>query len=246
VEAILDHNCMHHATVLPRAQVSITRNQAHKRGLGQLRSIHIPHVVKQPHGLAQAPNADVSTNYRIPRHRVPSWHSVEHPACGAHVAEQCSSLKREAQREVSPEHGVVEERLGRRRGGGRHDGEVERPARGIGVAEARVAGDEEGHEVAVGGEAGDSGERVRVTRVTVGVAWSSGRAGADMADGDGGAGLRRGAPDREAASDSAGRSAVAFYSPTRATGMPPTTANRGATHVHLAADGRDPLGFLFF
>jgi hypothetical protein len=48
------------------------------------------------------------------------------------------------------------------------------------------------------------------------------------------------------ASDSAGRSTVALYSPTRATDMPPTTANRGATHVHLAADGRGPLGFLFF
>jgi hypothetical protein len=71
--------------------------------------------------------------------------------------------KREAQGEVSPERGIVEERLGRRRGGGRRDGEVKRPTRGIGVAEARVAGDEEGREVAVGGEAGDSGERVRAT-----------------------------------------------------------------------------------
>jgi hypothetical protein len=165
VEAILDHNCMHHATVLPRTQVSITRNQAHKGGLGRLHSIHIPRVVKQPHDLAQAPSADVSTNYRIPCHRVPSWHSVEHPTCGAHVVEQCSALKREAQGEVSPEHGIVEERLGRRRGGCR-DGEVEHPTRGIGVAEARVAGDEEGCEVAIGGEAGDSGERVRATRVS--------------------------------------------------------------------------------
>jgi hypothetical protein len=77
------------------------------------------------------------------------------------------------------------------------------------------------------------------------VAQSSGLAGAALAHGDGGVGLRRGAPDRGAASDSTGRSPVAFYSPTRGTDMPPTTAHRGATHVHLAADGRGPLGFFF-
>jgi hypothetical protein len=84
------------------------------------------------------------------------------------------------------------------------------------------------------------------TRVIAGVARSSGLAGTALADGDGGAGLRRGALDREAASDSADRSVVAFYSPTRAADMPPTIANRGATHVHLATDRRGPLGFLFF
>jgi len=80
-------------------------------------------------------------------------------------AEERGGLAREAQGEVAPEHGVVEEWLGRRRGGGGGGGRgggggVEDPARGIGVAEAGVAGDEEGREVAVGGEAGDNGERV--------------------------------------------------------------------------------------
>jgi hypothetical protein len=249
VEAILDHNCMHHATVLPRTQVSITRNQAHKRGLSRLCSIHIPHVVKQPHDLAQAPSGDVSTNYRIPRHRVPSWHFVEHPACGAHVTEQCSGLKREAQGEVSPEHGVVEERLGRRRGGGRHDSEVKRPARGIRVAKARVAGDEEGREVAVGGEVGDSGEQVRVTRVAAGVAWSSGLAGAALADGDGGAGLRRGAPDREAALDrgarTRGRSDTGRLYGAGVIAVPPRAANPGKARGGLAADRRPHMSVNF-
>jgi hypothetical protein len=77
------------------------------------------------------------------------------------------------------------------------------------------------------------------------VARSSSLAGAALADGHGGVGLRRGAPDRGAASYSAGQSVVAFYSPTRATDMPPTTANQSATHVHLAADPWGPLGFLF-
>jgi hypothetical protein len=103
-----------------------------------------------------------------------------------------------------------------------------------------VRGEEDGSQ---GGEAGEGGRSMEGHRR---VARSSGLAGAAVADGDGGAGLRRGALDRGAASDSAGRSAVAFYSPTRATDMPPTTANQGATHVHLAADGQGPLGFLFF
>nr|CAB3490159.1 unnamed protein product [Digitaria exilis] len=89
-------------------------------------------------------------------------------AGGEHGAEEPRGLTREAQGEVSPEHGVVEERLGRRRGGGGHGG-VEGPARGIGVAEADVAGDEEGREVAVGGEAGDDGERVGAAGVGGGV-----------------------------------------------------------------------------
>lgn len=79
-----------------------------------------------------------------------------------HGAEERRGLAREAQGEVATEHGVVEERLGRRRGGRGGGGGrgVEYPASGIGVAEAGVASDEEGREVAVGCEAGDDGERV--------------------------------------------------------------------------------------
>jgi hypothetical protein len=101
----------------------------------------------------------------------------------------------------------------------------------------RSGGRRTGHEAGEGGRG--MGDHRRV-------AWSPGLAGAALADGDGSVGLRRGAPDRGAASDSAGRSVVAFCSPTRAIDMPPTTANRDTTHVHLAADRQGPPRFLFF
>jgi hypothetical protein len=241
VESRLNHNGMYHAMALPRTEIRITRNQAQQCRLCRLSSIHRPHLTKQSHSLTQEPNADISTDYHVPCHRVPPRHSVKQPACSAdvtglsmhpdqgrtdqevrcqpsgrsicldtpaeldllrrgaahtrcdgqvvrvavghatrrHVAEQRGGLALEAQGEVPSEHGVVEKRLGRsrgRRGGerGRRDGGVEHPARGIGVAEAGVAGDEEGREVAVPREAGDDGERVRATRVAAGVGGGDG------------------------------------------------------------------------
>jgi hypothetical protein len=101
-------------------------------------------------------------------------------------------------------------------------------------------------ELAVGAEADGRGRALEGDPVEDRAAVEVGVERAALADGDGSVGLRRGAPDRGAASDSAGRSVVAFCSPTRATDMPPTTANRDTTHVHLAADGRGPPRFLFF
>nr|CAB3491884.1 unnamed protein product [Digitaria exilis] len=119
-------------------------------------------VGRDPGGRRGSPNA--AAELRVRGARAGRGGEVVRVAVGRagarreHGAEEPGGLAREAQGEVTPEHGVVKERLGRRRGDG-HGG-VEGPARGIGVAEAGVAGDEEGREVAVGGEAGDDGERV--------------------------------------------------------------------------------------
>ncbi|KAB8115707.1 hypothetical protein EE612_056376 [Oryza sativa] len=83
-----------------------------------------------------------------------------------HLPEDPHRHPREATREVPAEHGIVEERLLRRR---RRRRGVEHLAGGAGVPEAEVAGDEEGRDVAVGGEPCYDGERVRPAVVGGGV-----------------------------------------------------------------------------
>lgn len=89
-----------------------------------------------------------------------------------HLSEDTDRQAGEAKSEVPADHGVVKEGLRRRRDGERccpgPGNSVERPARGIGGAEAEVAGYEEGDDVAVAGETRHYGEGVGAAHVAGG------------------------------------------------------------------------------